>query len=177
VIAARDGATASLLWAAALALALVGQVDAREPLAAGMPGAGGAGAGVRVCELPVLVDGALECLGGAPRPGQSEPWPGDVFDREGRWRGRMSPDELTALHVPLSLEAATRDELMSLPRVGRVLAERLIAGRPYPRLGEDLGELARVKGVGPATLAGLRPRVRAWPPRPAVTQVRLPTSP
>jgi competence protein ComEA len=48
---------------------------------------------------------------------------------------------------------AGRDELMRLPGIGEVMANRIIEGRPYARLS-DLG---RVEGIGDATLARLRP--------------------
>jgi hypothetical protein len=56
----------------------------------------------------------------------------------------------------VSLTHASRAELERLPRVGPVLAERIVAGRPY----RSVAQLDRVKGVGPATLAKLRPLVR-----------------
>ena len=55
----------------------------------------------------------------------------------------------------LGLNVATQAQLEELPRVGPVLAARIVAGRPY----RSLADLDRVKGIGPATLALLRPLV------------------
>jgi DNA uptake protein ComE-like DNA-binding protein len=48
---------------------------------------------------------------------------------------------------------AARDELMRLPGIGEVMANRIIEGRRYAKLA-DLG---RVQGIGEATLERLRP--------------------
>lgn len=55
----------------------------------------------------------------------------------------------------LNLNAATPEQLEALPRVGPALARRLIEARPY----HTLGDLDRVKGVGPGTLNILAPLV------------------
>jgi competence protein ComEA len=59
----------------------------------------------------------------------------------------------------VDLNAAPAGEIEALPGVGRVLAERIVAARadgPFAR-PEDV---TRVPGVGPTTLARMRPFVR-----------------
>lgn len=63
---------------------------------------------------------------------------------------------------------ASLESLESLPRVGPVMAARIAAGRPYARL-EDLD---RVKGIGPATLAALGPRLALGPRAPPTPERR-----
>ncbi|QDV39391.1 helix-hairpin-helix domain-containing protein [Tautonia plasticadhaerens] len=70
----------------------------------------------------------------------------------------------------VDVNAAPADELRALPGVGPVLAERLVAGRPY----KDVDELARVEGLGAAKLERLRPLVAAGPtPGGAPAPIRL----
>jgi len=54
---------------------------------------------------------------------------------------------------PVDLNRASRDELMALPGVGEVTANRIIESRPY----SSPEDLLRVNGIGPRTLEGLRP--------------------
>jgi competence protein ComEA len=56
----------------------------------------------------------------------------------------------------LNPNTAARDDLMKLPGVGEALANRIIEGRPFSK-PEDL---LRVSGIGPATLAKLRPHLQ-----------------
>ena len=55
----------------------------------------------------------------------------------------------------VNLNTVTQAELEALPGIGPALAKRIIEVRPY-RSVEDLD---RVQGIGPATLAKIRPLV------------------
>jgi len=59
-----------------------------------------------------------------------------------------------ARRARLDLNTASRDELVALPGVGEVIADKIIAGRPY----RSVDELSRA-GVGAKTLERLRPLV------------------
>ncbi len=60
----------------------------------------------------------------------------------------------------VDVNTASADDLMLLPRVNEALARRIIAGRPY----HAVDDLAKVSGIGPKTLEGLRSRVVAGMP-------------
>ncbi len=64
-------------------------------------------------------------------------------------------DAGTLLGPPIDINAATRAELESLPHIGPAKAQAIIDNRPYT----SVDELDRVPGIGPATLADLRPLV------------------
>jgi competence protein ComEA len=55
----------------------------------------------------------------------------------------------------LDLNTATEKELQSIKGIGPVLAERIIAGRPY----RTVDDLLKVKGIGPKNLEKIRPYV------------------
>jgi competence ComEA-like helix-hairpin-helix protein len=57
--------------------------------------------------------------------------------------------------VPIDLNTATAKELQSIKGVGPVMAEKIIAGRPY----KSVDDLLKVQGIGPATLEKIRPHV------------------
>jgi competence protein ComEA len=67
----------------------------------------------------------------------------------------------------VDLNTAPPEVLATLPRLGPVLVERIVTARrdaPFRSL-EELD--ARVKGIGPAAIAAIRPYVRfAEPPNP-----------
>lgn len=65
---------------------------------------------------------------------------------------------------PINLNTASRDALQALPGVGPVLAKRIDAYRSAQRPFQRVEELKRVSGIGPKTLATLRPMVRVAPP-------------
>ncbi|RJP60367.1 MAG: helix-hairpin-helix domain-containing protein [Deltaproteobacteria bacterium] len=53
----------------------------------------------------------------------------------------------------LELNTAGKEELQSIKGIGPVLAERIIAGRPY----RTVDDLLKVKGIGPKKLKNIRP--------------------
>ena len=53
----------------------------------------------------------------------------------------------------LDLNTANEKELQSIKGIGTVLAERIIAGRPY----RTVDDLLKVKGIGPKKLENIRP--------------------
>lgn len=85
---------------------------------------------------------------------------GDALD--GCTLGRMTPEELTVLRIPIDPNVDGEADLQSLPGIGPKLAERIVRGRPYAS-AEDLLE---VKGIGPRTLARIKPRLVVVDPRP-----------
>jgi competence ComEA-like helix-hairpin-helix protein len=58
-----------------------------------------------------------------------------------------------SLQGSLDLNTATERELQSIKGIGPVLAERIIAGRPY----RTVDDLLKVKGIGPKRLEKFRP--------------------
>jgi competence protein ComEA len=58
--------------------------------------------------------------------------------------------------APVDINAASAGELQDLPGVGPALAERIVAAR-RERMFTSLDDLARVRGIGPATVERLRP--------------------
>lgn len=59
---------------------------------------------------------------------------------------------------PINVNTATADELQRLPGVGPVTAQAIVAARATKAF-ETVGDLDRVKGIGPKTLERLRPFV------------------
>jgi competence protein ComEA len=80
---------------------------------------------------------------------------------------RHEPDGLRAEAPDLVVDpnTAPAEVLSALPKVGPVLLRHLIAAR-QERPFESLDDMdRRVRGIGPATLAALRPHLRIGPSR------------
>ena len=78
-----------------------------------------------------------------------------------------APKKAGALKEPIDLNRATTEQLQKLPGVGPRLAQRILDERAKAPF-KSVEELRRVGGIGPKTLAKLRPFVTAGdpPPRP-----------
>lgn len=65
----------------------------------------------------------------------------------------------TSTGQPIDLNTATVDEIMLLPGVGEVLAERIVEGRPY----KSVEELRRVPGIGEKVFARIEDSLQIAP--------------
>jgi competence protein ComEA len=65
----------------------------------------------------------------------------------------------TSAGEPIDPNTATVDEIMLLPGIGEVLAERIVEGRPY----KSVEELRRVPGIGEKVFAGLKDALQISP--------------
>jgi competence protein ComEA len=102
---------------------------------------------------------------------------GAAIARRGIW-GRTDPQRLVSLREdrrteerqlqeafgmgagqPIDPNTATVDEIMLLPGVGEVLAERIVEGRPY----KSVEDLRRVPGIGEKVFAGLKDSLQIAP--------------
>lgn len=97
----------------------------------------------------LLIVGAI-ALRPAHRPGPAQ------------WVRRIAVADVAVI-VPLFVEAkkidvnsATVGELIELPGIGPALAARIVAYRTEHGLFRTVDDLTAVKGIGPATVEGLR---------------------
>jgi competence protein ComEA len=79
--------------------------------------------------------------------------------REAHERGRAPRRVITPSDAPLDVNRASAPELARLPGIGRALAARIVQARPF----EAIEDLARVRGLRPATLERVRPRLAVLP--------------
>lgn len=84
---------------------------------------------------------------------------GAASPSSGRSNG-TAPGKVGASGGRLDLNRATAADLERLPRVGPVLAERIVALRDSLGGFRDVADLDRVRGIGPAMLERLTPLVR-----------------
>jgi len=66
---------------------------------------------------------------------------------------------------PVDVNSASTAELQALPQIGPATAARILAYRQEHGAFQSLDDLRRVPGIGERTVAKLRPRAVARPPR------------
>ena len=97
-----------------------------------------------------------------------------------RGNSSSSTSNIEASTAVVDLDVATASEIESLPRIGDVLARRIVDDRAQNGPFGSLEELQRVRGVGPALAASLAARVTfsgTARPSNAVADPRLRSSP
>ncbi len=67
------------------------------------------------------------------------------------------PEKPRAAAGPIDLNTADLDALKTLPGIGPALARRILEDRAANGPYREAADLLRVKGIGPATLARIRP--------------------
>ena len=72
---------------------------------------------------------------------------------------------------PININLASQAELMRLPRIGPKLSERIIEERAKGPF-KSVDDLRRVKGIGPKTLANLRPFITVGDNPPEITSAQ-----
>jgi competence protein ComEA len=65
--------------------------------------------------------------------------------------------------APIDLNAATADELATLPGVGAAIAQRIVQWREQNGPFASVEDLMKVKGIGEKSLEKLRPYVKVAP--------------
>jgi competence protein ComEA len=81
----------------------------------------------------------------------------------GMLRRPGAPCGPAASPVVLDVNRASIGELTALPGIGRLRAEAIVLHRVRHGPFATVGDLARVDGIGPETVAGLLPHASAGP--------------
>ncbi|WP_246528107.1 helix-hairpin-helix domain-containing protein [Pseudarthrobacter albicanus] len=109
----------------------------------------------------VLEDGQKVLVPERGDPGPAEPAPGESSgSTEGGAGGSGAGGSGSAAGGKIDLNTAGVEELGTLPRVGPVLAQRIVDWRKQHGRFKTVEELDAVDGVGPKLLEALRPLVR-----------------
>jgi competence protein ComEA len=70
----------------------------------------------------------------------------------------------------IDVNQANWQELALMPNIGEQLAKRIVADREEKGPYKDLGDLQRVRGIGPRTVELLQPYLLPLPPLQATTE-------
>ena len=105
---------------------------------------------------PVTVSAAISAAGG--QHGDSRQVPvGSVVMVSEDGISVQPMDKRLVIGLPVSVNSASRAALETVPGIGAVRAEAIVLSRTDDGPFSSLDDLTRVKGVGPATLARIRP--------------------
>ncbi|MEL7474282.1 MAG: helix-hairpin-helix domain-containing protein, partial [Planctomycetota bacterium] len=112
----------------------------------------------------------LRVVGARSTPPPDSTPPAKPTDATAPAPARSSPVLSQSQGSLVDLNQASAERLDTLPGIGPALAARIIADRkaqgPYP----SVDALARVKGIGPKTVAALRDKVRVGGAKPGANQ-------
>lgn len=108
--------------------------------------------------LPSHLQQLLDSLSTAQYAALQSPLPADGASASDSLP-KLQPQHRKAPAAPVNLNTATKAELMSLPGIGPVLADRILEYRRSKRF-EAPEELLEVKGIGPKKFERLRPYIR-----------------
>ena len=91
--------------------------------------------------------------------------PPDEFRNRSLKKGRRTASRTTSLAPgSIDINSASREQLVLLPGIGEAFAERIILFRDQHGPFASVDALRAVRGIGPATLAKIRPFIAAGPP-------------
>lgn len=101
---------------------------------------------------------------------QTPPLPTDSLvvqsttDSTSRSGSEPAPTPSPSPENPINVNTASSDALQALPGIGPALSKRIKTYRSGQRPFQQIDELKRVRGIGPKTLATLRPMVHVETP-------------
>ncbi len=91
---------------------------------------------------------------------RKQPPPPPIAEEVQRFQEGAARMQQVLTPEPLNVNRATAEELEQLPRIGPVLARRIVAFREAHGPFQGLKDLEAVPGIGPKTIAELAPLIR-----------------
>jgi competence protein ComEA len=107
-----------------------------------------------------VADGEQVVVGLAPLPGQPAALTSSVSPGQGQAAPDAADPEGKPASTPLDLNTATVEQLDTLPGIGPVTADAIVAWRDSHGTFASVEQLSEVDGIGPARLEKLRDLVR-----------------
>jgi len=112
--------------------------------------------GFHPVEAPVTVSAAVAAAGGEVSSAASVAPGSRVVVEEGTVRIEPMDDRLV-FGLPLEINTASEVALQTIPGIGPVRAAAIVVDRADNGAYQTMDELARVPGIGPATIERIRP--------------------